>query len=93
MEWAVAGACDARPIQVHEWYTFCHENGGPFSDEDSLWTINEQISYLNQISNRRLEDAKDEEKTERNQVIITDVSYTRAIEPLDDWNSTGGPLN
>jgi hypothetical protein len=29
-----------------EWCTLCHENGGPFLDENSLGTIKEQMSYL-----------------------------------------------
>ena len=48
--------CKSHPS---EWRSLCHEKGAPLSDETSLWTIAEHFSYLNQIANKRLKEAKD----------------------------------
>ncbi len=48
--------CKSRPS---EWRPLCHEKGAPVSDETSLWTTTEHMSYLNQIANKRMKEAKD----------------------------------
>jgi hypothetical protein len=55
-----------------------------------IGTVNNILDSFRGFFEDQVEVISEEEKTTRNQVIITDASYTRAKEALNDWNSTGG---
>jgi hypothetical protein len=59
-----------------------------------IGTVNNVLDSLCCFIEDQVEVISQEEKMARNQVIIEDVSYTRAKEAFDDWNSiVGGALN
>jgi hypothetical protein len=57
-----------------------------------IGTVNNVLDSLRGFIEDQVEVKSAEEKVARNQVIISEVSCTRAKEALSDWNSTGGSI-